>query len=369
MKKTLLLFFAIVFPLLSFSQVAEIVSENWFLRSLSIDNQTSYAPYNEDFNIIFDEDGSEYTAGANGVENFFSSTLVFNETNETLEFTTVSITLLGCEIENCDYENLYFYEFLTDSVLTLKTFDFIYLEFSSGLKSLRLTDAEGNVARYYNQPITPPATALFQTFYLYSTDVDLGESTFIQNYDPPIQPTITINEDLSFSGLGSCNTFTGQFEYTENSFSGPILFPVAFEPTSNECEFHTDFENYYFSQFGSGNALYMQLSGSTEPGNSFFSFELIAGYNFNFFNEPVLSVNGNSIVDLYVYPNPTNDILYIQNLIRPITSISIMDVNGKLLKKGQPLKNEIDVSSLQSGVYFLELVSEGKQAVRKFIKR
>jgi len=251
-KKTILLFFVIILPFLSISQISEIVSEDWFLRSLKINDQTSYAPYTESFNIIFDEDGSQYTAGANGVENGFSATVVFDESVETLEFTTVSVTLLGCDIENCDYENLYFYEFLTDDELTHKSFDFFFLEFSSGLKSLRLTDAEGNVARYYNEPITPPAAALFQTFYLYSTDVDLGESTFIQDYDPPIQPTITINEDLSFSGRGSCNTFIGQFEYTEGSFNSQILFPVAFEATSNECEFHTDFESYYFSQFGLG---------------------------------------------------------------------------------------------------------------------
>ncbi|MDR6966960.1 hypothetical protein J2X31_000960 [Flavobacterium arsenatis] len=73
---------------------------------------------------------------------------------------------------------------------------------------------------------------------------------------------------------------------------------------------------------------------------------------------------------LSIFPNPTNNILNfsIGNLAE-INSISIIDVTGKVITPKFDLNAKtIDVSSLQSGVYFVRFDSEGQSLTRKFIK-
>jgi heat shock protein HslJ len=58
-----------------------------------------------------------------------------------------------------------------------------------------------------------PNPDLFQTWYLQSVVVSDGsEPTYIvSDIEPTITPSLTIMEDLTFSGIGACNTFNGAF--------------------------------------------------------------------------------------------------------------------------------------------------------------
>ena len=51
------------------------------------------------------------------------------------------------------------------------------------------------------------------TWYLRGFTADLGDTEFIDNEDAPQNPTLIINADFSFEGIGACNTFSGQFMY------------------------------------------------------------------------------------------------------------------------------------------------------------
>lgn len=74
-------------------------------------------------------------------------------------------------------------------------------------------------------------------------------------------------------------------------------------------------------------------------------------------------------VKLSVYPNPANDRLYISNLTdsHKIT-FSIIDLLGKTIINESLDSDYIDISMLESGVYFIQLNTENKISTAKFIK-
>jgi surface protein len=71
-------------------------------------------------------------------------------------------------------------------------------------------------------------------------------------------------------------------------------------------------------------------------------------------------------LDISIYPNPTNDKLFIQGLSSS-SKVSIYNVLGKLVLS-QTISKEIDVNNLQSGIYIIKIADEQKEIVRKFIK-
>ncbi|RKS00523.1 S8 family serine peptidase [Flavobacterium sp. 102] len=76
--------------------------------------------------------------------------------------------------------------------------------------------------------------------------------------------------------------------------------------------------------------------------------------------------------NIFVYPNPTNDILNynIKNNIE-ITSINIHDISGKELFRNDSVvdSSAINVSNLSSGVYFITFQSDRNSVTKKFIKK
>ncbi len=90
-------------------------------------------------------------------------------------------------------------------------------------------------------------------------------------------------------------------------------------------------------------------------------------------DEVFLSVNYSAFTDLSVFPNPTSESFTLQaTKLVSETTISLYDIQGKLLisKKILPQNGTltVDVSSLENGVYFVKVSSEGKSVVKKLIK-
>ena len=79
----------------------------------------------------------------------------------------------------------------------------------------------------------------------------------------------------------------------------------------------------------------------------------------------------NNSDNLSIYPNPAN--LYITLEIPQISKEStfiICNINGQELIKQQIInsKSLVDISNLQSGVYFVKLINDNTVEVRKIIK-
>lgn len=68
-----------------------------------------------------------------------------------------------------------------------------------------------------------------------------------------------------------------------------------------------------------------------------------------------------------VYPNPTNGKLTIESGAEIITHLEISDLLGKIVLKPQMLQNAIDISSLPTGMYMLNITTKnGKSSQRIF---
>jgi len=83
----------------------------------------------------------------------------------------------------------------------------------------------------------------------------------------------------------------------------------------------------------------------------------------------VLTVDENELLSLSVFPNPAKDNISIETPNNvTVQSVSIINVAGKRISTSIS-NNNIDVSTLSSGIYFLEIeVADDQRVIRKFIK-
>ena len=81
-------------------------------------------------------------------------------------------------------------------------------------------------------------------------------------------------------------------------------------------------------------------------------------------DDSTLSSNSYEIEKIKIYPNPVNNILNIENITN--SNYQIYDILGKTVLNG--ISNQINVSSLEKGVYFLKVTLEEKIITQKFIK-
>src|SRR5690606_23848881 len=79
----------------------------------------------------------------------------------------------------------------------------------------------------------------------------------------------------------------------------------------------------------------------------------------------ILGVPDMDLKGITVYPNPTNDILYI-NSQEPVASVNIYSVTGRLIK--QSLSSNINVADLPAGLYFAKIFAHNRTITQKFIK-
>jgi hypothetical protein len=81
-----------------------------------------------------------------------------------------------------------------------------------------------------------------------------------------------------------------------------------------------------------------------------------------------LSTDDFALSQISLYPNPVNN--GILNIISPsneLKEISVFDVSGRLVLKTKTENNSIDVSQLKSGLYLLNISSNGSKKISKII--
>ncbi|MCA0131216.1 FG-GAP-like repeat-containing protein [Winogradskyella alexanderae] len=82
-----------------------------------------------------------------------------------------------------------------------------------------------------------------------------------------------------------------------------------------------------------------------------------------------LSIEDQSLSEFYIYPNPVKNILRIKTFeVLTERIATIFDVTGKRVFNQRINDNQLDVSNLQEGVYFLRIESNGRSIKLKFIK-
>ncbi len=83
--------------------------------------------------------------------------------------------------------------------------------------------------------------------------------------------------------------------------------------------------------------------------------------------------NLNTSDDVMIYPNPTSGLITINNLgLKNEGTISVFDVYGKLVFKNNYYSSKtsqnIDITALERGVYFLKIGSKNDAVIKKIIK-
>lgn len=77
----------------------------------------------------------------------------------------------------------------------------------------------------------------------------------------------------------------------------------------------------------------------------------------------------NNINLISIYPNPTSDLLMIDNT-ENVQNIEIMNLCGQVVLTNNALNTQsVDVSNLQRGIYYISLLTNNEKIVKKFIKK
>jgi hypothetical protein len=81
-----------------------------------------------------------------------------------------------------------------------------------------------------------------------------------------------------------------------------------------------------------------------------------------------LGINENENEDIIIYPNPINDYLFINPKDNFIITIEIIDLTGRTVFKKHKNFNQLNLSRLNSGVYFIKIEIENGTLTKKIIK-
>ncbi|MEI8278869.1 MAG: T9SS type A sorting domain-containing protein [Bacteroidota bacterium] len=81
-------------------------------------------------------------------------------------------------------------------------------------------------------------------------------------------------------------------------------------------------------------------------------------------------INSITTSAIQVYPNPTNDVLHIDNLVET-TSFQILNIVGQCVQQGimQAGNNTIATQALPSGIYMLVMTDvQGRRSIIRLVK-
>ncbi|GLB52213.1 T9SS C-terminal target domain-containing protein [Neptunitalea chrysea] len=165
--------------------------------------------------------------------------------------------------------------------------------------------------------------------------------------------------DARMNGIGSTpTTDTNNWTVTSNTVSSSVRTIVATR------SFNTgDANDFTFSYSDSSLDFAYAYGGSSSYSLAYHGSR---GYSLN--ASFTLGLEEFQAASIKVYPNPAAKSFSVESAI-PINEVKMYDVNGKLVmvKKSDVLSN-VDISSLDRGVYFLELASDLGTLYRKLIK-
>jgi hypothetical protein len=207
-------------------------------------------------------------------------------------------------------------------------------------------------------------------FFLASDGVSLGNN--IVYYDGASWHSPGAGTDNTVDVLTVANNklyASGTFDWVDGMNIQSIASWDGHQWCSIDSEKIDTFNGYTFTIAQGDTTLYI-YGGFTNIGSdtSFYDFAVWDGgsypYQCGTYYTEVNNVS-NGDLGLKVYPNPTNDRIYISGLSNNPTII-ITDMTGRTCTT--PTGGEIDVSTLPSGVYCLRIQDSSGSVIRKFVK-
>lgn len=140
-------------------------------------------------------------------------------------------------------------------------------------------------------------------------------------------------------------TYTYDYTYTRSDIILPIVRDDEFELESNNMM--TKMSDYEWDESAEGWV---------------YSGEAILYYSSQ--NVSVHNINSNS---LKLYPNPVNDMLYL-DIAEPVKIIEVLDISGRIVKYAEITDNRISLNNLINGMYVIKIKTEKEEYIQKIIK-
>ena len=232
----------------------------------------------------------------------------------------------------------------------------------------------------------------------YTSDNNTATDTLVNSFgcDSIVTLNLTINNPTSGTDIQtSCNSYTWidgntyisstntpQFTLTNAAGCDSV---VTLNLTVTEIDITTTVSNGVISSNAAG-ASYQWINCSDNSpisGETNANFTATASGNYAVVitdgncidTSACVSISTVGIKDVYfnnnafqLYPNPANAQVTIASFEANINNISIMDLTGKIVQPFSPKTALIDVSMLQTGVYFIKIEQEGEIFTQKLVK-
>ena len=177
--------------------------------------------------------------------------------------------------------------------------------------------------------------------------------TFLFNQDNKIV-SLKVRKDVA-------SNFGVKFEYVDPTNSQVLYFKELQLPTTitdgNWEALHFDFS----SEMGRAyNRLVIipDFESRSQDNISYFdqvSFSSVAGFQNTFFKT------------LKLVPNPANNLVQISGYFDFITAVEVFDIQGKLVKKIVSFQDQINISDLKAGLYFVQITAANKITTKKLV--
>ncbi len=202
-----------------------------------------------------------------------------------------------------------------------------------------------------------------------TTDDDLTNNSMSVSFDKAAEATTNVYIEIDPNGSWTLPwqlvNSVGMVLYQGNA-SGFDIINEVFELDINECY-----------------SLAIEYTGNGIPGDGFFLMENSDGTDIYYglgssFSEDVTvpfkvttisGIEENNLKNISVYPNPANKYIYINSTNYLINQITLTNISGKEVFSDFSNKNKaefsIDISSFNSGIYFVNIYTEAGIITRK----
>ncbi|RMA66231.1 T9SS type A sorting domain-containing protein [Ulvibacter antarcticus] len=84
---------------------------------------------------------------------------------------------------------------------------------------------------------------------------------------------------------------------------------------------------------------------------------------------PALGLQENNRVSFTIFPNPVAETLFVTSENLPIENLTVYNLSGQAVLSENENVKELNVSSLPAGLYFIEITSEARKQIQKFVKQ
>jgi len=201
---------------------------------------------------------------------------------------------------------------------------------------------------------------MFGQAFLFNQDIGDWDTSNVTDMSATFENAITFNGDISAWDVSSVNNMYGMF-YGAREFNQDIGAWDVSSVTEMRLLFRG--ATYFYQDISS----WCVTNIAAEPYE--FSFESVLVYHpkkLIWGTCPTASIEDQNLTNISIYPNPTNNTLFISGNETPIT-VAIYNVLGKEVLSVKNTNN-INVQALPSGVYVIRISDGVGQTNRKFIK-